>query len=143
MGSKKNTEVVVTVDTEKINEGNIQAVVEFSDDRKEIPDNSRAPEKHIAIVDKNMKIFWKGKPKNGNSENRVMITEVGSKEGDGGPQILKKTLKDPDRDGVVFGKIRNTEVKGDESYYIKFTVKGDPDMEFTIDPKLRMTRSRE
>jgi hypothetical protein len=135
---KKDTYVLLTIDTKIINETNMDSTIVFSDDRSDPARNPGNPKEFTSIVDKNMKIYWSGIAKDPNSNAVIKIIEIIRKQ-DGGAEILKKTFKDPNKDGIVVGKIKNKKVEGFEYYSVKFSItQGDLITEFEVDPKLQM-----
>ena len=138
---KKDTHVLLTIDTRSINENNKNSMVIFSDDRSNPSENPGDPEQYVSLVDKNMKIYWSGQPADANSDKTIDILEVYRKP-EGGAEILEKTFRDPNKDGIVIGKVKNKNVTGFENYNIVFRINGDTIQTFTIDPKLKMTDGR-
>ncbi|TVZ27633.1 hypothetical protein JM83_2683 [Gillisia sp. Hel_I_86] len=134
---RRDTHILLTIDTENIDEGNLNATIVFSDDRSDPSENPGNPEKFTSVVDKNMKIYWSGIPKDENSTDVIYILEVIRKQ-QGGAEILKKTFKDPNKDGVVVGKVKNKKVEGFEYYSVKFSINGTTVRTFEVDPKLKM-----
>ena len=138
---KKDTHVHLTIDTRSINENNKNSMVIFSDDRSNPSENPGDPEQYVSLVDKNMKIYWSGQPADASSDKTIDILEVYRKP-EGGAEILEKTFRDPNKDGIVIGKVKNKNVTGFENYNIVFRINGDTIQTFTIDPKLKMTDGR-
>lgn len=134
---RQDTNVLLTVDTEKINEGNKDEMVFISDDRSDPSENSRKPSDHIALVDKNMKIYWRAEPLDPDLGTTVDVLGIFRKT-DGGAEILEGVFRDPNRDGIVMGKIKNKKVEGLEHYNILIRVNGETPETFLIDPKLKM-----
>ncbi len=135
---KRDTHVLLTIDTKMINETNMDSTIVFSDDRSDPSRNPGNPKEFTSIVDKNMKIYWSGIAKDPNSNAVIKIIEIIRKQ-EGGAEILKKTFKDPNKDGVVVGKIKNKKVGGFEYYSVKFSItQGDLITELEVDPKLQM-----
>ena len=137
---REDTNVVLTVDTENITEENKNDYVVFSDDRSDPSENSGTPSEHVAYVDKNMKIYWSGVAKDPSGGATVDILEVHRKP-EGGAEILEAVFRDPNKDGIVIGKIKNKKVSGLESYNIVIRVNGESPKTFVIDPKLKMTNT--
>lgn len=131
----KDTRVVVSVDTENITEENMYDYILFSDDRS---DSSEKPINHVAVVDKNMKIYWSGEAMDPESGVTVDIIEVYRKQ-EGGAVILDKVFRDTNQDGVVVGKIKNKKVQGFENYNIIIRVNTESPQTFVIDPKIKMS----
>lgn len=133
MGEKKDTLITLTVDTGKINNNNINSCVVFSDDRKEDkPQEPGNPKDYVSTVNRNKKVTWQGKAKEGS--DTVKILEVYRKKEDGGAEIVEKF--NSKNDGTVEGKIKDKKVDGLENYEVKFSINGgDP---YPVDPKLAM-----
>lgn len=129
----QNTQITITVDTEKINSNNKKQCVVFSDDRDDPPQAPGKPEDYVSSVSKNMKVTWVGKSENG--QDTVEIHEVSRKSKDGGSKILEKS-KNTSNNGTVEAKVKDEDVSGYELYDVKFRINGEK--EFTIDPKLMM-----
>ncbi|MCH4824393.1 hypothetical protein ML462_14565 [Gramella lutea] len=134
----EDTYVVVTVDTENINEDNLNTTVFFTDSRSNSTSNVSSPENHIALVDKNRKIFWSGRTLE-NTGEIIEIVEIYRKE-EGGEFILVRTYTDPEMEGFVIGDIRSDYVEGFEFYNLILTIYGETERTFVIDPKLQMNR---
>ncbi|WP_324720539.1 hypothetical protein [Salinimicrobium sp. HB62] len=135
---RQDTNVLLTVDTEKINEGNKEEMVLITDDRSDPSENSRKPSDHVALVDKNMKIYWSAEPLDPDLGTTVDVLGIFRKT-DGGAEILEGVFRDPNRDGIIMGKIKNKKVQGLEYYNILIRVNGETPETFLIDPKIRMT----
>lgn len=131
----KDTRVVVSVDTDNITEENKYDYILFTDDRS---GTSKKPIEHVALVDKNMKIYWSGEAMDPESDITVDIIEVYRKQ-EGGASILEKVFRDTNQDGVVVGKIKNKKVSGFENYNIIIRVNTASPKTFVIDPKIKMT----
>jgi len=134
---KKDTNVLVTVNTKEIDKSNIESTVVLSDDRSEPSENSGKPSSFVSVVEKNQKIYWRGAAKDPNSGDVVEILKIYRKT-DGGSEILDKTFKDPNKRGVVVGKIKNKKIAGLEYYNIRIIINQDSTRIYDIDPKLRM-----
>ncbi|MGB7784641.1 MAG: hypothetical protein WBL27_00940 [Salinimicrobium sp.] len=135
---KKDTNVLLTVDTEKINDANHDVTVTISDDRSDSSESSRKPSDHITLVDKNMKIYWRAEALDPQLGTTVDVLGIFRKT-EGGAEILEASFRDPNKDGVVMGKIKNKKVEGLEYYNILIRVNGENPKTFLIDPKLKMT----
>lgn len=133
MADKKDTVITVTVDTENINENNINDCVVFSDNRDDPPQAQGDPENYVSTVDKNMKAIWEGVSENG--QDSVEITNVDLK-GDGDSKILKDS-NNSSTNGVVEAKIKDKYTSEEESYTLTFTINGDTS--YPVDPKLKMS----
>ena len=135
----EDTYVTVTVDTENINEDNINTTVFFTDSRSDSTSDVASPEDHIALVDEGRRIFWSGRTLNETGET-IEVVEVYRKE-EGGVFILERTYTDPEMEGFLVGDIRNDYVEGFEFYNLVITIYGDEtERSFVIDPKLQMNR---
>lgn len=133
----RDTNVLLTIDTKTINENNVDTKVVFSDDRSDPATNPGNPETFTSIVDKNMKVYWSGVAKDEDSFETIDIIAIYRKP-EGGAEILESTFKDPNRDGIVIGKIKNKKVDGLEYYTVVFRINGDTPRTFVVDPKLQM-----
>ncbi len=133
----KDTHILLTVDTKTINENNINSKVVFSDDRSDPTTNPGNPETFTSIVDKNMKVYWSAVPKDANSTDTVDVLSIYRKP-EGGAEILEATFKDPNKDGIIIGKIKNKKVNGLELYSVLIRINGDTIKTFLVDPKLQM-----
>lgn len=134
---KEDTYVLVTVDTENISEETKNENVFITDNRSDSSENNKKPEEHVALVDKNMKIFWSGEAKDPSGNMTVDIVEIRRK-AEGGAEILDAVFRDPNKDGIVIGKIKNKKVSGLEYYNIVIRVNGDTPKTYVIDPKIQM-----
>lgn len=134
MGEKKDTVITVTVDTEKINQNNINQCVVFSDNREDPPQEPGDPENYVSTVDKNMNVIWEGVSENGTDS--VEITNVDLKE-KGDPKILKDS-QISSTNGVIEAKVKDKYVSGEEAYNLTFTINKGSDS-FPVDPKLKMS----
>lgn len=133
MGAKKDTNVYLTLLSNlNITESNVKDKINFSDDRSDPAENPGHPETYLSSVDKNMKITWHG-VNWGNST--VKIKEVSKKTNSPADILKKDKYTDTNDDGVVVGQVKDTQVSGDETYNVKFTIDGT---EYTIDPRLKM-----
>lgn len=133
----EDTYVTVTVDTENINEDNLNETVFFTDSRSNSTSTVSSPENHIALVNQNRRIYWSGKTLNGNSEETIEIIEIYRKP-EGGPMILTRTYTDPNLEGTIIGDIRSDYVEGLELYNLVLRINGEDERTFTIDPKIQM-----
>ena len=134
---KQDTNVLLTVDTEKINDANLDVMVMISDDRSDPSENSQKPSEHVAMVDRNMKIYWSAEALDPQLGTTVDVLGIFRKP-EGGAEILEASFRDPNKDGVVMGKIKNKKVDGLEYYNILIRVNGETPKTFLIDPKLQM-----
>ncbi|MFD0976850.1 hypothetical protein [Salinimicrobium gaetbulicola] len=135
---REDTHVLVTVDTENISEETKNENVFITDDRSDPSQNSEKPGEHIALVDKNQKIYWRGEPKDPSANVSVDIVEIRRK-ADGGAEILEAVFRDPNKDGIIIGKIKNKKVSGLEYYNIVIRINGESTQTFVIDPKIQMS----
>ena len=133
----EDTYVTVIVDTENINEDNLNETVFFTDSRSSGTSNLSSPLNHTALVNKNRRIFWSGKTLDENNFETIEILEIYRKQ-DGGEVILTRTYTDPDLEGVVIGDIRPDYVDGLEFYNLVFKIHGETERTFTVDPKIKM-----
>lgn len=136
--SGMDTHVLLAVDTENINEDNVNSHVWFIDDRMACCGDPTDPENYVSLVDQGMKIYWRGRPLDENSDATIDIVEFYRKP-DGGPEILSGTYSDPNNEGVLVGQVRDEQVSGYELYSLEFTItEGDQVRTFNVDPKLNM-----
>ena len=134
----RDTNILLTVDTQNINEDNLDTTVIFTDDRSNPVGNPGDPENFTSLVDRGMKVYWRGQTKDGNSSVIIDILEVERKP-DGGSKILESISKE---DRLIVGQVRNEYVSGLESYHITISIINAQNTKtFTIDPKLQMTIS--
>ena len=133
----KDTHILLTIDTRTINQNNINTKVVFSDDRSDPSQNPGDPESFTSRVDKNMKVYWSGVAKDTSSRDEVNILGVYRKP-DGGAEILESLGKDPNKDGVIVGKVKNKNVTGFEYYSVEFEINKDTLQVYLVDPKLTM-----
>lgn len=135
---KRDTNVLLRVDTNNITQENYDETVQISDDRSDPSEESRKPSEHVALVDKNMKIYWSASPLDAQSGVSVDVLGIFRKT-EGGAEILENVFRDPNRDGIVMGKIKDKDVEGMEYYNLLIRVNGEIPQTFIIDPKLKMS----
>ncbi|PTX41478.1 hypothetical protein C8P64_3278 [Christiangramia gaetbulicola] len=133
----EDTYVTVTVDTRNITADNLNETVFFTDNRSSTASNSAVPENHIALVNPNRRIFWSGTTLESDTGETIIITEVYRKE-EGGEMILTRTYTEPDLEGFLIGDVRSDYIEGFEFYNLVFTIYGETERTFTIDPKIKM-----
>ena len=133
----KDTHILLTIDTKTINQNNINSKVIFSDDRSNPNENSGDPASFTSKVDKNMKVYWSGVAKDTTTGDEVAILGIFRKP-DGGAEILESLSKDPNRKGVVVGKVKNKSISGFEYYSVEFRINQDTLRTYLVDPKLKM-----
>ncbi len=134
---RKDTHILLTVDTETINQNNIDAKVVFSDDRSDPIENPGDPKTFISKVDKNKKVFWSAVPKDPIIDLSIDVLAIFRKE-DGGAEIMEDVYIEEGRKGVVVAKIKNKKVFGLENYSVVFRINEDNPRTFVVDPKLEM-----
>lgn len=133
----KDAEVLLTIDTETINENNLNTTVVFSNVGESEQGSSGNPSNFLTTVYKKMKISWKGVPKDQNSTAIIEITDVERKL-DGGAKLLRFGTKEYKNKALEM-KIKGRYIEGIEYYNVKFKItEGDSVREFEIDPKLEM-----
>ncbi|NJW53759.1 hypothetical protein [Salinimicrobium oceani] len=135
---REDTNILLTVDTENITEETVNEHVKITDDRSNPAENSSSPSDHIALVDKNMKVYWSAVPLNSEGGTTVDVLGIFRKP-EGGAEILEGVFRDPNKDGVIMGKIKNKKIDGLEYYNIMIRINGVTPQTFMIDPKLKMT----
>lgn len=133
----RDTNVLLTIDTKTINENNVDSKVVFSDDRSDPISNPGNPSTFTSLVDRNMKVFWSGVAKDPDSDETIDIIAIYRKP-QGGAEILESTFRDPNKDGIVVGKVKNKKVQGQEYYSVVFRINGETPRTFVVDPKLQM-----
>lgn len=133
-----DTNVLLKVDTENITQDNYDGTVEITDDRSNSSEVSRKPSEHVALVDKNMKIYWRAEPLDPQLGVTVDVLGIFRKT-EGGAEILENVFRDPNQDGIVMGKIKNKNIDGLEYYNILIRVNGETPETYVIDPKLKMS----
>ena len=137
VAAEKDTNVLLRVDTENITEDTKNEFVFISDDRSESSGNSSSPSEHIALVEKNMKIYWRAEALEPQSGVTVDVLGIFRKP-EGGSEILEGVFRDPNKDGIIMGKIKNKKVEGMEYYNIMIRVNSETPKTFLIDPKIKM-----
>ncbi|MDX1751674.1 MAG: hypothetical protein R3259_00690 [Salinimicrobium sediminis] len=137
VAAEKDTNVLLKVDTENITEDTKNEFVFISDDRSESSGNSSSPSEHIALVEKNMKIYWRAEALEPQSGVTVDVLGIFRKP-EGGSEILEGVFRDPNKDGIIMGKIKNKKVEGMEYYNIMIRVNSETPKTFLIDPKIKM-----
>tara|TARA_R100001369_G_scaffold92896_1_gene141130 strand:+ start:157703 stop:157963 length:261 start_codon:yes stop_codon:yes gene_type:complete len=85
-----------------------------------------------------MKVYWSGVAKDTTTGDEVAILGIFRKP-DGGADILESLSKDPNKNGVVVGKVKNKSISGFEYYSVEFRINGDTLRTYLVDPKLKMT----
>jgi hypothetical protein len=135
--SERNTNITLAVkpkvDVDSITQKNVKEKINFTDDRGD-PVNPSDPVKWVSKVDNSKKVQWAGVNDPGRNI-AFKIIEV-NREQTSPVKILKEDIyKDQNKDGIVIGDVRNTEVTGEEQYKITFTINAK---ELHIDPKLKM-----
>jgi hypothetical protein len=133
----KNTTIYVTVDTENINEGNIDQNVEFSDDRNDPPQIPGNPKDYVSTISRGMKVYWRGEAKDPDSGDIIEITGVNVKEKNGSWKLLDGVDSEPGNKGVKVGRVKGQYIKEEEPYSVRFRIEGRKS-EFEVDPKLVM-----
>ena len=146
--SKRDTYVIVTVETDKIGPKNINNYVVLSDNRGGGPTPGN-PINFVSKVDRGKKITWIGIPKNasvGGDDQTVDIKQIEMKKPNS--SILEKTrYNDKGDNGVVVGKVKYPRLVVEElqvvpnnlereGYYITILVNGTD--WYTMDPQLEM-----
>ncbi|SOC80842.1 hypothetical protein SAMN06296241_2405 [Salinimicrobium sediminis] len=137
VAAEKDTNVLLRVDTENITEDTKNEFVFISDDRSESSEKSSSPSEHIALVEKNMKIYWRAEALEPQSGVTVDVLGIFRKP-EGGSEILEGVFRDPNKDGIIMGKIKNKKVEGMEYYNIMIRVNSETPKTFLIDPKIKM-----
>ncbi len=131
----KDAEVLLTIDTENINENNLNTTVVFSNVGE--TGHTGDPSNFLTTVYQKMKITWKGVPKDQNSTAVIEITDVERKI-DGGAKLLRFSTKEHKNKALEM-KIKGRYIEGTEYYNVKFRIiDGNSVREFEIDPKLEM-----
>ncbi len=135
----KDTFVIVKVDTQNINAGNIDQMVTLVDNRGGVSKPGRNGD-FISDVDADKWIEWDGAPLVAESGDDVLVTKIRVKN-DSDPEILK--IKEANGSKMVRAKINKKIVEGTQAYEIHFTViKADgSSASYILDPKLRMRAS--
>ncbi len=144
MGNKKDTFVIVTVDTCDIEGGNIKVI--FSDNRGDMPGLGS---QFRSKVSPGKRIYWIGKvmePGEGcevkdmekfYDESSVEVKQIEIKNGEESKVLKKNYYYDVNNNGVVFGKIKKSVEAGTfDEYNITILVNGT--IWITIDPQLYM-----
>ncbi len=133
----KDAEVLLTIDTENINENNLNTTVVFSNVGETESGGSGDPSNFLTTVYQKMKITWRGVPKDQNSTAVIEVTDVERKI-DGGAKLLRFSTKEYKNKALEM-KIKGRYIEGTEYYNVKFRITdGNSVREFEIDPKLEM-----
>lgn len=134
----QNTEITMIVETEGITPNNVDSHVEFKDNRNNKQPSSD-PQNFTSVINPNFDVLWNAEAKNG-SEDSINITEIHQKSDKGGVVLLKGTPGPNGENGSFKAEVKDQFIQGQESYYVKFQINGRGP-EYTVDPKLEMTRS--
>lgn len=136
--SEKNTIIFVNVDTRNIQQGEIDKYVFFSDDNDDTLQASASLKDYVTLIERGMKVYWKGVAQEADSEDIVEITAVESKEGKKDWKLLENVASERGNNGVKVGKVRGKLIREQEAYSIKFRINGGSGNEYLVDPKLQM-----
>lgn len=136
-GSRKDTVITLTVDTENINQENILSSVSLSDNQGGSGQN---PIDYTTPIDPGTSVSWDGVPVNPDAGHKVLITRIQVK-GEQGSKVLKKGRYTGN--GRVNGNAKDNYTEGIDSYSISFKVikGGDRPDDYILDPKLKMNPS--
>lgn len=134
---RKDVQVLLTVDTERINERNIEDMVVFSNLNEDNPRSSAKPKDFVTLVYKNKKISWSAVAKDEDSDVSIDVLAIFRKE-DGGAEIMEDIYIAEGKKGVVVAKIKKKKVEGIESYSVVFRINEASPRTFVVDPKLKM-----
>ena len=124
--------ITLVVDTEKVNQNNIQETCTFGQ-----PADVSVKD-FTLTVNKGDVILWRGESDQ-DSSGLVRITEFRHESGT--VMLGKRRISDQNGTGVVVGKVLEGQPGDIEVYYLKFEVKrggGQDWEEFIIDPKLQI-----
>ena len=136
MQKNNDTNILVRVDTGKINSGNADNCVEFTDDNGNSTGQPGNGKNFTSKVEKDKWVFWSGEPMDEQSNDRIWIIDIQRKPKGGGAEILDSIKVQAN--GTVKGKIKNKDVTGEELYDLTFKINDEAERTYTIDPKLRM-----
>lgn len=132
-----DTKITMEVDTKKINENNVDQHVKFKDNRKNKKPKGD-PENFTSEINQGKHVFWYGEPVNGETDT-IQILSVSRKKEDE-PEFLESNGKGPVANGVYRAKVKDEYIKGEESYYLRFTI-NHADTIYQVDPKLAMAEN--
>jgi hypothetical protein len=135
MEEHKATNITVTVDTANISDKHVEKFVTFTDDRGNSSGKPGNAKEFSSKVDKNKRVYWRGKALKEDAKDVVEILAVQRKPKEGGAEILLRTRKE---DGMVIGKVKDKDIQGEELYDLSFRI-NEEEKTYTVDPKLRMT----
>ncbi|WP_026838183.1 hypothetical protein [Gillisia sp. JM1] len=134
---RKDVQVVLVIDTDGINEANLDAKVLFVNVGDTTATRSGDPKNFLTKVYKNRKIEWSAVPQNENSSLTIDVLAIFRKE-DGGAELMEDIYIEEGKKGVVTAKIKNKKVEGIENYSVVFRINEEPPRTFVVDPKLQM-----
>jgi len=140
-GKPGNTVITLTVDTVGLiaNPGNINNLVDFTDNQSDPAESPGHPEAYLSTVNKGSTCQWQGVPKN--TKDIINILSVIKKDV-GGSDILNPPIP-PGLQGsgsggkTVTAIVAGKAVTGYELYTVTFSINSDPTV-YTVDPKLQM-----
>lgn len=132
----KNTEITMIVDTKNIQSNNVDEFVKFKDNRTN--PNPSSPESFTSQINEKFEVEWHGVPQD-ESQDKVLITEIGQKSGNGGVELLKDQPHSGKTNGALVAKVKDHYVEGQENYYIKFKINNSGPT-YEVDPKLEMIK---
>ncbi len=134
---RKDVQVVLVVDTDGINEQNLESKVLFVNVGDSTASRTGNSKNFLTKVYKNKKIEWSAVPKDETSSLSIDVLAIFRKE-DGGAEIMEDIYIEEGKKGVVTAKIKNKKVDGIENYSVVFRINEETPRTFVIDPKLQM-----
>ena len=138
MAIKEDTNIYLAVkanvNVSTITQANVKNMIDFQDSRIGDPQDPADPTTWVSKVDKSKKVNWNG---TSDSSRNIIFKITGvTRDATNPVQILKKdSYTDNNNDGIVVGQVKDTDVTGQESYTVSFTINGIP---LSIDPRLQM-----
>ncbi|WP_010228562.1 hypothetical protein [Gillisia marina] len=136
----KDADVLLEIDTEDINESNLDSKVVFINIVDGVRINSGSPKEFLTKVEKNIKVFWEGVPKESSSNATIDILDIRRKSNqNNNAKILKFSTKQKKGKKVEI-KVKNKKITGEEYYEVQFRIiyEDNSTKTFWVDPKLEM-----
>ncbi|CAM4247824.1 hypothetical protein [Gillisia hiemivivida] len=134
---RKDVQVVLVIDTDGINNSNLDSKVLFVNVGDTTENRSGYSKNFLTKVYKNKKIQWSAVPQDENSSLTIDVLAIFRKE-DAGAEIMEDIYIEEGKKGVVTAKIKNKKVVGIENYSVVFRINEEIPRTFTVDPKLQM-----
>lgn len=129
----QDTKITMQVDTKNLNEHNVDSHVTLKDNWTN-PNPSKDPKNFTSKISRGKQVTWSGNAGAG-SEDTIQITGITNKEKQG-PEFLQSRGKGSN--GSYTATVKDEYIKGEESYYIEFTLNNKQHPVYRVDPKLAM-----